>query len=319
MYRGIDVSTWQGKIDWNAVKQDGIEFAIIRTGYGRGGENQIDNMFYDNIKGAKSAGLDVGVYHYSYAESPEDARTEAKFCLSILNGESLDLPVYFDIEDQSIAIKHDRDTRTQMCINFCTEIENVGYWAGVYANLNWFNNYLNKDELAKRYTLWLAQYNETQDMSADIWQYTSSGKVNGINGNVDMNIMHRDLPSEIRGRASNVTHEEQRDSNRSVSYYRIQSGDTLSGIAAKFGTTYQYLAQINGIDDPNLIYKGEVLIVPSGPNAKISSTYIVKSGDSLWSIAQSQLGDGSRYHEIKSLNGLSNDTIYPGQILKLPC
>ena len=146
--KGIDVSNWQGDINWQDVKNSGIEFAIIRTGYGRGGEEQIDNKFIENIKNAKSAGIKVGAYHYSYAESPEDAITEANFCLSIIKraGVSLDLPVYFDIEDASIANKHDKSIRTQMCINFCTEIEKAGYWAGVYANLNWFENYLNKDE-----------------------------------------------------------------------------------------------------------------------------------------------------------------------------
>ena len=101
--------------------------------------------------------------------------------------------------------------------------------------------------------------------------------------------------------------------------YTVQKGDTLSAIAAKYGTTYQALASYNGISDPNRISVGQVLKIPSGgTTAPTQRTYTVKGGDSLWKIAEKQLGNGSRYKEIKSLNGLKNDTIYAGQVLKLP-
>lgn len=314
--KGIDVSVWQGNIDWNKVKADGIEFAIIRSGWGWQGDGEMDTYFHQNIKNAKNAGIKVGVYHYSYASSVKNARQEAKYCLEIVKsvGIPLDLPIYFDIEDKSISNRHDKETRTNMCIAFCTEIENAGYWAGVYANLNWYNNYLSKEKLANKYTLWLAQYNTTHDMDCDVWQYTSSGKVNGINGNVDMNKMYRDLPSEINGNHATskpVVAE-------SYGTYTVASGDTLSGIASKYGTTYQYLAEINGIANPNLIYAGQVLKVPTQVNEQENRVYTVKSGDSLWKIAESHLGSGTRYKEIKSLNGLTSDTIFPGQVFKLP-
>lgn len=320
--KGIDVSSWQGDIDWNKVKNAGVEFAIIRTGYGRSAENQIDTKYNQNIKGAKDAGIKVGCYHYSYAESPEDAINEAEFCLSILNGEKLDLPIYFDIEDDSIANKHDKKIRTQMCINFCSRIEKAGYWAGVYANKNWFDNYINYDELKSRYTLWLAHYGiDSPSLSCDIWQHTSSGQVDGISGNVDMNYMYRDLATEINnGESINATasNTNQSDGETAAIYYTVKSGDTLSGIAANYGTTYQQLANINGIQNPNLIYPGQVLKI-SGACADSSGVeYTVKSGDTLWDIASKCLGRGSRYGEIKELNGLSSDTIYPGQTLKLP-
>ena len=313
--KGIDVSVWQGNINWNKVKADGIEFAIIRSGWGWFGDGEKDRYFDQNIKNAKNAGVKVGVYHYSYASSIENARQEAKYCLDIVkaSGVSLDLPIYFDIEDKSIGNNYDKKTRTNMCIAFCSEIENAGYWAGVYSNLNWFNNYLDKHELFKRYTIWFAQYNDTREMDCDIWQYTSSGRVNGISGNVDMNIMYRDLVSEIKGNKTETPTTKQ----ETVSYYRVQSGDTLSGIASKYGTTYQYLAEINGIDNPNLIYEGQSLKVPNS-NEPSYHIYTVTSGDSLWKIAESILGDGNRYREIKELNGLSSDTIYPGQTLKIP-
>ena len=313
MYKGIDCSTWQGNIDWGKVKENGFDFAIIRTGYGRGGENQIDKNFHQNIKGAKTAGLKVGAYHYSYAESVEDAKTEAQFCLSIINGEKLDLPIYFDIEDNSIANNHDKNTRTQMCIAFCTEIEKTGYWAGVYANKNWFTNYLNYDELKSRYTLWLAHYGiDSPSMECDVWQYCSDGKVNGISGNVDMNYMYRDLPSEINGNRNNKVNVTTKSETPSASYYTVKAGDTLSGIATQFNTTYQYLASVNSIDNPNVIYAGQKLIVPQKADEVI---YTVQPGDTLSSIASKY---NTTYQNIAAINNISNpDLIYAGQTLKI--
>lgn len=321
--KGIDVSVWQGEIDWEKVKNSGVEFAIIRSGWGYAGYGEIDRYFEKNIKSAKSAGVKVGVYHYSYAESLDNARQEAEYCLSIVKSVNakLDLPIYFDIEDSSISNKHDKETRTNMCISFCSEIEKSGYWAGVYANLNWFRNYLNESELRNRYTLWLAQYNDVKEIDCDIWQYTSSGTVDGISGNVDMNIMYRDLIEDIGECGDTVQSADSIEDSSAesvVSYYTVKDGDTLSEIASMYGTTYQYLAEINGIKDPNIIYAGETLIVPR--NSKLSNlrSHIVKSGDTLWEISEIYLNDGSRYRDIMSLNGLKSDVIYPGDVLRIP-
>lgn len=320
LLKGIDVSQWQGEIDWSKVKSSGIEYAIIRTGFGRKNPNQTDTHFYKNIKNAKQAGVKVGVYHYSYAESAEDAINEASYCLEILKNEPLDLPVYFDIEDNSIAEKHDKTIRTQMCINFCSAIEKAGYWAGVYANKNWFDNYLNYDELKKRYTLWLAHYGiDSPSLNCDLWQYTSTGKVDGISGNVDMNYMYRDLIKEINNKNDEYVYvkPETKPTNTQLNSYTVQNGDTLSGIAMKYKTTWQNLASLNNMENPNIIYPGQVLKVPL-TSTLASTLYTVQSGDSLWSIAEKFLGNGQRYREIKSLNSLTNDEIYPGQNLKLP-
>lgn len=312
MLRGIDVSAWQGAIDWKRVKNAGVEFAIIRTGYGRKDPKQIDQFFKENIEGAKEVGIKVGAYHYSYAESPEDAVKEAEFCLEILDGVKLDLPVYYDIEDKTISNKHDKDIRTQMCINFCTVIEKAGYWAGVYANKNWFDNYLNYDQLKARYTLWLAHYCiDSPSLDCDVWQYRSNGSIDGITGNVDMNYMYRDLLQEIEASSKKAPEVK-------TTTYTVAKGDTLSGIAMAHHTSWQQLAGINNLDNPNLIYAGQILKVPCAATTNKSLLYTVKSGDSLWSIAQELLGNGTRFNEIKALNGLTSDTIYPGQNLKIP-
>lgn len=309
--RGIDVSVYQGNINWTAVKNSGIEFAIIRSGYGKDSGQQ-DKYFSQNITNAKSAGIYVGVYHYSYASSVEDAKQEANYCLSIVRstGINLDLPIYYDIEDSSLINNQTTNSRTQMCNSFCSQIENSGYWAGVYSNLNWFKNYLNTNELRRRYTIWLAQYNSTNDMECDIWQYSNTGSINGINGNVDMNIMYRDLIKDI----SETTN----DNNSDIIYYTIQTGDTLSEIGKKYGISYIQIAKLNNIDDPNLIYPGQTLIIPRNSDSSQSYiSYTVKSGDTLWDIAEKYLGNGTRYKEIQATNNISSDIIYPGQILKI--
>lgn len=205
--KGIDVSTHQGVINWNNVKNDGIEFAILRIGYGSR-ESQKDAQFENNYNGAKSVGIPVGVYLYSYAQNTSEAKAEAETCIKWLNNRHLDLPVYYDVEDK-IQENVDKNTLTNMCIAFCDTIEKAGYWAGIYTNKSWAMNKVNGHELGKRYTYWVAQYNNecTYTGSYDMWQYTSSGYVNGINGRVDMNYLYKDLGGSTNDSSSSVSSE----------------------------------------------------------------------------------------------------------------
>lgn len=192
-YKGIDISKYQGNVDFKKVKDTGIQFVIARIGYGMY-ENQKDPKFEEYYKGATNNNLPIGVYLYSYALSVEDAEREADIALKWLNNRKLNLPVYYDIEDKSQQILS-KKTLTDMCTAFCRKIEKAGYWAGVYANKYWLTTFLDSKELEKHFTIWVAQYNTTNTYKGkyDMWQYTSSGKVNGINGNVDMNILYRDI------------------------------------------------------------------------------------------------------------------------------
>ncbi len=192
-YRGIDVSKYQGDINFKKVKDAGIQFVIIRIGYGQY-ENQKDEKFEANYSGFKGVGIPVGVYLYSYATSVDDAKKEAEVTLKWLNGRELNLPVYYDIEDKS-QNNLGKNTLTSMCEAFCDEIEKAGYWAGVYTNKYFFTTYLDYKKLEEKYTIWVAQYNDTNTYRGkyDMWQYTSSGKVNGISGNVDMDILYRNI------------------------------------------------------------------------------------------------------------------------------
>lgn len=221
------------------------------------------------------------------------------------------------MEDNSIA-NLGKDKLTNICIAFNTIIEQDGRWAGVYANLNWFNNYLNKDEIKRRYTCWIAHYKAGTDCykgEYDIWQNSSSGKISGISGNVDTNYMYRDLVAEMANRTA-TTVVKPVEQVQAQSTYTVKSGDTLSGIAQKFGTTYQYLAQINNIANPNLIRVGQVLKVNGTAQTVANNrTYTVKSGDTLSAIAKKY---NTTYQEIARKNNISNpNLIYPGQVLKI--
>lgn len=186
----IDVSTWQGNIDWKKVKAAGYAHAIVRAGFGRS-SSQVDNTFEKNYKNAKTAGVKLGAYWYSYAVDKADAVKEAKACLEVLGGRSLDMPVYFDMEENSMT-KLGKSKLTEMAKAFCEEIKKGGYTPGVYSNPNWFKNYLDYSGLKKIYSIWLAQYYKEAQYECDVWQYASDGKVSGISGNVDMNIIYND-------------------------------------------------------------------------------------------------------------------------------
>lgn len=183
----VDISEFQQDINFNKMKNDGIKAVIIRAGYGRE-SSQKDCMFESHYRNAKAAGLKIGVYWYSYADSAGDAEKEAKACLECINNKSLDMPIYYDLEDNS-QTKLGKAKLTEIAERFCETIKKSGYRAGVYANLNWFNNYLDCDKLKKKYSIWLAQYNSVNELSCDIWQNSSTGRVSGYGKNIDTNII----------------------------------------------------------------------------------------------------------------------------------
>ena len=186
----VDISEFQQNIDFNKMKNDGIKAVIIRAGYGREA-SQKDNMFESHFRNAKNANLKIGVYWYSYADSVNDAEKEAKACLECIKNKSIDMPIYYDLEDSS-QIKLGKTKLTEIAEKFCETIKRSNYKAGVYANLNWFNNYLDYDKLKSKYSIWLAQYNSVNELSCDIWQNSSTGKVSGYGGNIDTNVIYND-------------------------------------------------------------------------------------------------------------------------------
>lgn len=191
---GIDVSTWNGNIDWNKVKNSGVSYVIIRTGYRGSTQGSLveDNKFRQNIKGATNAGLKVGVYFFSQAINEVEAVEEASMVLSQIKGYKLAYPVFIDVEPSGgRADGLSTGDRTKVVNAFCQTIQNNGYKAGIYANKSWFTNKLNTSALSG-YKIWLAQYNSTVTYKGryDMWQYSDKGKINGISGNVDMNLSY---------------------------------------------------------------------------------------------------------------------------------
>ena len=197
-YKGIDVSHFQGNIDWNKVKGN-IDFAIFRLGWiGNNNNHTLDTKFETYYNACKSTGIPIGIYVYNYCNSEDTVKSGAEWTVNQLKDKGIDLPIYIDMEDRSIE-NLGKDKLTSICIAFNTVIENAGYWAGVYANLNWYTNYLNKDTIKARYTTWVAHYGISQDRYVgqyDMLQYSDTGKISGISGNVDMDIMYRDLINE---------------------------------------------------------------------------------------------------------------------------
>ena len=228
--QGIDVSEHQGRIDWNAVKASGIDFAILRVGFGApswGG--RVDYQFNRNISECERLGIPYGVYIYSYAFDNQQAADEASMVINCLSGHNPRLPVYYDLEDNSI-IANGRQTgiasRAQV---FCNRISAAGYEPGIYANLNWFNNILTDSVFkSSSWDHWIAQYNSQCDYTGNysFWQYKSNGKIPGINGNVDMNYAYVDV---------SLYHWQLIDSTW---YYAASNGKAYTGWLFQSGTWY---------------------------------------------------------------------------------
>lgn len=255
--RGIDVSRYQGTINWELVKPN-IDFVIIRCGYGQDIESQDDEQFIRNANECTRLSIPFGVYLYSYAKNKESAISEANHVLRLVKNYKLQYPVFYDVEDKSQS-DLSNEQLTEICTTFCNILENNNYYVGIYSNLYWFNTKLNSNQL-DRYDKWLAQWSNspTYTKSFGMWQYTSNGMVTGINGRVDLNIAYKDYPEIIRtNNLNNVVNNE-----ISVLNYTIVSGDSLYKIGEKFGVKWRDIASLNNIKFPYIIRPGQVLRIP---------------------------------------------------------
>lgn len=202
-FSGIDVSTWQNDIDWSKVKNEGIDFAMIRLGYGTkkvNGSCSLDNMFEKNVSEARSVGIQLGCYFYSYATTPEAAKKEAEFVINILKDykDVFTYPVAFDIEDSTTLIIP-KETNTEIVKVFCDTVAAAGHYVAVYSYLNWFKGYVNDNEL-QYIDHWVAQWSDelTYKGNVTMWQKSSEGLVSGVKGYVDRDISFVDYPSIIK-------------------------------------------------------------------------------------------------------------------------
>lgn len=347
--RGIDVSKWQGEIDWKKVKAAGIKFAMIRLGYGssKGDACGLDGYFEKNVKNAIAAGIDIGCYFYSYATSVAAAKKEAAYVINVLQKYKgvFTYPVAFDLEDKTQQ-GLGKQVLTDMVIAFGDAIEKAGFYCSLYSNPSWMKSYLDADRV-KRFDLWLAHWTDKTNYAGayGMWQNSSSGKVNGINGNVDTDFAYKDYPTIIKGKKLNgftgsgqqPTVPDQPDPEPETT---LKVGDLVKITGSKYyggqnipswvKAKNWYVRQING--DRVVIDKSEdgqnaicspvhasgLQLVRRGTDAGTAQIYTVVKGDTLWGIAKKLLGSGYRYTEIVKLNGLKSSVIYSGQKLKIP-
>lgn len=193
--RGIDVSEHQGEIDFNAVKSDGVDFVIIRAGYGIG---HVDKNFYANYTNAKAAGLDVGAYWYSYATDDDFCRQESQSCIETIRGLTFEYPIFFDLEEQS-QISQGKEFCSNLIDVFCSTLENAGYFSGFYSYLGMISSVVN-DYIKSRYTCWVAQWSSNCSYTGNygLWQYSATGNIDGIQTDVDCNYCYVNYPKLIK-------------------------------------------------------------------------------------------------------------------------
>lgn len=180
----IDVSTWQGDVDYSRVRACGIVAVIIRAGFGQ----TEDDKFQQNYRNARAAGLKVGAYWYSYAYCAADAEQEARACLEILGDREFDLPIYYDMEEDS-QMALGKSTMTAMACRFIDTVQSGGYRGGMYSSPSWFTDFLDYDLLRSKYSIWLAHWASAHSRACDIWQYGEDGRIDGIDGDVDVDII----------------------------------------------------------------------------------------------------------------------------------
>lgn len=334
-YAGIDVSGYQGDINYSEVAQAGIEVVYMKSSEG---SNYVDSHFERNYTEAKRNGLRVGVYHFLTARSVEQANQQAQFFVSLISGKSIDCRLAMDFESFG---NLNRQQINQISIAFIRRVEELsGKEVVVYSN-TYDATYIFEGEVTN-YPLWVAQYgvNEPQDNgnwnSWVGWQYADNGEVNGIDARVDLNRFTKEIFLDDTSEIPDVENPNEGENNNGGSdnggdgtgnnggsgnnengtrTIIIKSGDTLSQIALDYNTTVRRLVELNNIENPNLIYAGESLIVPI-TSSNTENIYIVKRGDTLSQIA---LNFNTTVNAIANLNGITNvNLIYTGQRLIIP-
>lgn len=312
-YWGIDVSHHQGVIDWEAVKAAGVDFAIIRCGYGMNLTEQDDRQWSRNVSECERLGIPYGVYFYSYAMTADMAVEEGAHAVRLLQGHTPDLPVFYDMEENDQLVLG-RDGLAEIARIFCDIVSSKGYEVGVYASLNWWNHYLT-DAVFENWYRWVAEWHSSCNYNGryEMWQYTNEGQISGINGFVDMNYWYGDLPGDKRVLVAEGTYTiaSALDENKvlDVVWGSYENGANID-LYSKNGTGAQQFKIIPVGDNYYKIQNsasGKVLDVKFG--AAVSGTNVQQweyngSAAQLWSFEDA----GNGYYYIRSkCNGLYLD------------
>ena len=315
IYEGIDVSSWQGEIDFSQVKASGIEVVYIKSSEGF---RSVDSYFEQNYANAKNAGLKVGLYHYVTARSVEDAVRQANFFVSSISGKNPDCKLAMDFESFGSL---GREEINQIALTFMQTVKNVSGKDVIIYSDEYNANSTFESNLAI-YPLWVAQYEVSEPTVREHWsnwagwQYTDRGEVPGISSYVDRDKFTNEVFLDDTSEVPDVPTDKP-DENERYTTITIRYGDTLSELAIEYNTTVERLVELNNIANPNLIYAGDTLIVPtSDPSSNITQIYVVQYGDTLSKIAQEY---GTTVATLASINNIQNvNLIYVGQIIKIP-
>lgn len=310
IYRGIDVSEWQGDIDFEKVREAGIEIVYIRAGQGFSYE---DEKFERNYEEARKYGLKIGAYHYVTARNENEARQQANFFVSLVSGKQIDCKLAMDFEYFPDLSKTEIN---RIGLAFLEEVERISEKeAIVYSDAYNASNIFEGE--VTNYPLWIAQYEVEEPQNNGNWeywegfQYTDTGRVSGISGNVDRDEFTEDILLNDTTPIRTVESPSHNTEDRII--YRVRRGDTLSELAQKYHTTVRHLVYLNNIKNQNLIYTGEELIISYNRINENQTTYQVKWGDTLSEIAK-------KYHttveHLVELNKIKNKNfIYAGEMI----
>ena len=313
-YRGIDISEFQGEIDFEEVRRSGIEAVYIRVGAGE----YTDEYFAENYERAKAAGLKIGFYHYVTARSVEEGRRQARFFASLAAGREPDMRLAMDFEYFGSLSVSQINAISEAYLDELTALTKRE--AVIYSDLSNARNIFSR-ALAEKYPLWAAQYGADEPSANGKWrewvgfQYTDEGRVGGIYGNVDRNIFTEGIFLSDSGRIDGEKRTSVRARTRTLKVY-VRAGDTLWAIAREYGTTVEAIARENRIVDPNRIFAGERLRITLPARGSGEEIYTVRRGDTTISIAGKF---GVTLSALEDRNGLERgETIYAGDKLSIP-
>ena len=313
-YRGIDISEFQGEIDFEEVRRSGIEAVYIRVGAGE----YTDEYFAENYERAKAAGLKIGFYHYVTARSVDEGRRQARFFASLAAGREPDMRLAMDFEYFGSLSVSQINAISEAYLDELTALTKRE--AVIYSDLSNARNIFSR-ALAEKYPLWAAQYGADEPSANGKWrewvgfQYTDEGKVGGIYGNVDRNIFTEGIFLSDSWRIDGEKRTTVRARTRTLTVY-VRAGDTLWAIAREYGTTVEAIARENRIVDPNRIFAGERLRITLPARGSGEEIYNVRRGDTTISIAGKF---GVTLSALEDRNGLERgETIYAGDKLSIP-
>lgn len=313
-YRGIDISEFQGEIDFEEVRRSGIEAVYIRAGAGE----YTDEYFAENYERARAAGLKIGFYHYVTARSVDEGRRQARFFASLAAGREPDMRLAMDFEYFGSLSVSQINAISEAYLDELTALTKRE--AVIYSDLSNARNIFSR-ALAEKYPLWAAQYGADEPSANGKWrewvgfQYTDEGRVGGVYGNVDRNIFTEGIFLSDSGRIDGEKRTSVRARTRTLTVY-VRAGDTLWAIAREYGTTVEAIARENRIADPNRIFAGERLRITLPARGSGEEIYTVRRGDTPISIAGKF---GVTLSALEDRNGLERgETIYAGDKLSIP-